>query len=414
MTEENASTGIRLFGFFAAALGGYPIYQHALADIYRRRMTMELSMTIALLAALLIGEFFTTLVIIFFVLLAEILESLTVDRGRMAIGSLLALLPNQVTVRVNGEMAEVTVDKLVAGSIVVIRPGARIPVDGDVIAGDSYVDQSTITGESIPIEKTTGCSVYAGTFNQSGILEIRTKGVGRDTAFGRIIDTVEKAEQARAPIQKIADRLAGYLVYFAIACAILTFYFSRDARATISVVIVAGACGVAAGTPLAILGAIGTAAREGIIIKGGIPLQLLAGVNTVVLDKTGTITSGRPKVIAIHPARGVTERMVLEAAALAERKSEHTLGSAVIRKADEEGIPAREPERFQYLPGRGIVCSGDGGEIVVGNRPFLESRGINVGTGEQASTASSEIHVAENGRFLGTILLADTVRPEAA
>src|SRR5262249_51425034 len=155
-------------------------------------------------------------------------------------------------------------------------------------------------------------NVYAGTINQSGVLEVRAEGIGRDTAFGKIINAVEAAEKSRAPIQKTADRLAGYLVYFAIGCAALTFILSHNVRATISVVIVAGACGIAAGTPLAILGAIGQAAKRGAIVKGGLYLELLSAVDTVVLDKTGTLTFGNPEVTAIEPVPGVTAKSVLE------------------------------------------------------------------------------------------------------
>src|SRR5581483_6064943 len=161
--------------------------------------------------------------------------------------------------------------------------GSRIPVDGEVVAGNSFVDQSTITGESLPVEKIAGTSVYAGTINQSGSLEVRTTGIGKDTAFGKIINAVEEAEKSRAPIQRTADRLAGYLVYFALGCAVLTFIMTRDLRSTISVIIVAGACGIAAGTPLAILGGIGQTARRGLIVKGGLYLETLWAVDTVVL-----------------------------------------------------------------------------------------------------------------------------------
>ncbi|HTB75607.1 MAG TPA: HAD-IC family P-type ATPase, partial [Polyangiaceae bacterium] len=158
---------------------------------------------------------------------------------------------------------------LAVGDVVVIKPGGRLPVDGVVESGHSFVDQSAITGESLPTEKVPGASVFAGTINQSGALEVRTTGIGRDTTFAKIVDAVEQAQESRAPIQKTADRLSGYLVYFALGAAVLTFVVTRDARSTISVIIVAGACGIAAGTPLAILGAVGRAARQGAIVKGG-------------------------------------------------------------------------------------------------------------------------------------------------
>src|SRR6202011_2356821 len=190
---------------------------------------------------------------------------------------------------------EVPAENLRLSDTVVVKPGGRIPVDGVVLGGRSFVEQAAITGEAMPVEKLSGDPVYAGTINQTGALEVRADKLGRDTTFGKIIEAVERAEKSRAPIQKTADRLAGYLVYFAIGCAVLTFLVTRDVKSTISVVIVAGACGIAAGTPLAILGAIGRAARQGAIIKGGIYLEALGTIDTVVLDKTGTLTFGKPE-----------------------------------------------------------------------------------------------------------------------
>jgi len=398
----------------ATLIGGYPIFKEALANIVARRMTMELSMTIALAAALAIGEFFTALMIAFFVLVAEVLEGLTVGRGRRAIKDLLDLLPARAVVRREGSTQEIEVAEIKGGDVVVVKPGCRLPVDGEVVAGSSFVDQSAITGESMPVEKLPGASVYAGTINQSGVLEVRTTDIGRDTAFGKIIEAVERAEKSRAPIQKTADRLAGYLVYFAIGCAILTFLGTRNMRSTISVVIVAGACGIAAGTPLAILGAIGRAARQGAIIKGGLYLEILGTVDTVVLDKTGTLTLGNPIVADVCPCPGVTPDAVLEAAALAERLSEHPLAKAILEKAAEMSLAVTEPERFEYVPGKGIVCWLGGEQVVVGNRGFLEQHRIDTGALAAAPDHSSVVHVARGGRPLGSLDITDALRPESA
>lgn len=294
---------------------------------------MELSMMIALLAALAIGEFFTALVITFFVLVAEVLEGLTVGRGRSAIRHLVGLLPTNALVRREGSWQDVETTALLSGDMVLVKPGARIPVDGSVIAGHSFVDQATITGESMPAEKAAGARVYAGSINQSGALEVQANRLGRDTKFGRIIDAVERAEKSRAPIQGIADRLAGYLVYFAMGAAGLTFLPTHNVRSTISAIIVAGACGIAAGTPLAILGAIGRSAQLGAIIKGGIYLESLARIDTVLLDKTGTLTYGTPELAEVRPASGIEMRALLEAAATAEICSDHPVARAILRKA---------------------------------------------------------------------------------
>lgn len=404
---------VSVIGLVGALIGIYPILKEAGENVLERRMTMELSMTIAIVAALAIGQFFTALVIIVFVLIAEVLEGLTVRRGRTAIKELLNLLPREVTIRRNGRTEQISTENIRLGETVEVKPGERVPVDGEVVGGNSFVDQATITGESLPVEKLPGSVVYAGTVNQSGALDIRVTGIGRETAFGRILKAVEEAERSRAPIQKTADRLAGYLVWFALGCALLTFLITRNLTSTISVIIVAGACGIAAGTPLAILGGIGRSARAGAIVKGGLYLELLGSIDTVVFDKTGTLTVGNPEVTAIVPANDHTEREVLELASIAEQRSEHPLGKAIVRKAAEAQIQARTPEKFDYVPGKGIHCSSDGLEILVGNKALLESYKVSLNGNEGGANQSSMILVARNGSYVGAVSIADTLRPEA-
>ena len=399
-------------GVICTLVGGFPIFHEAYENIVQRRMTMELSMAIAVVAALAIREIFTALVITLFVLVAEILEGLTVGRGRTAIRHLVGLLPTTAIVRRNESWQDVETKEIAAGEIVLVKPGTRIPVDGVVAGGHSFVDQATITGESMPAEKSKGASVYAGTINQSGALEIRVDRMGRDTTFGKIIDAVERAEKSRAPIQGIADRLAGYLVYFALGAAALTFLVTHNVRSTISVVIVAGACGIAAGTPLAILGGIGRSAQLGSIIKGGLYLESLATIDTILLDKTGTLTYGTPEVANVRPVEGVPVASLLQAAVTAESRSEHPVAKAILKKASNTGISGEEPEKFDYTPGKGIVAVCRGMEIIVGNRRFLEGHGIALST-DAVSKTDSEIFVAREGKFLGTLLVADTLRPEA-
>ena len=399
-------------GVLCTLVGGFPIFHEAYENIVERRMTMELSMAIAIVAALAIREIFTALVITLFVLVAEILEGLTVGRGRTAIRHLVGLMPTTATVCRSGTWQDIETKEIAVGEIVLVKPGTRIPVDGVVAGGHSFVDQATITGESMPTEKSKGASVYAGTINQSGALEIRVHRMGRDTTFGKIIDAVERAEKSRAPIQGIADRLAGYLVYFALGAAALTFLITHNMRSTISVVIVAGACGIAAGTPLAILGAIGRSAQLGSIIKGGLYLESLATIDTILLDKTGTLTYGSPEVVDIRPAEGITDASLLQAALIAESRSEHPVGKAVLKKASAMGIAMEEPEKFEYTPGKGIVAARDGVEIIVGNRLFLRGHQVPLPDGTTTQT-DSEIFVAREGKFLGTLVVADMLRPEA-
>jgi Cu+-exporting ATPase len=406
---------VSVVGLVGLAIGGWPIFSEAAGNLAARRMTMELSMSIAVIAAAAISEFFTALVITLFVLVAEVLEDMTVSRGRRAISDLLELLPQSVSVRKNGAVAQAATGELAAGDVVLVAPGERVPVDGTVIGGHSFIDQAHITGESAPVEKSAGAIVYAGTINQSGALEIRVERIGRDTSYGKIIEAVERAEKSRAPVQRLADRLAGYLVYFALGAAALTFLITRDARSTISVVIVAGACGVAAGTPLAILGGIGRSARLGAIIKGGLFLETLGRVDTIVLDKTGTLTFGRPEVTAVRAVAGVSEGEVLDTAAAVELRSEHPLGKAVVAHAKATGRTLEEAEDFTYRPGRGVSARLGGNRVLIGNHFLLNDNGIALPEDwrQPAASPTSDIYVAKGGRLLGMVSLSDTVRVEA-
>lgn len=407
-------SAVSIIGIAGLAVGGWPIFKEAFENLLAKRMTMELSMSIAIVAAAAISEFFTALIITVFVLVAEVLEGMTVSRGRRAIRDLLDVLPRAVSVRRAGGVTEIAADMLAVGDAVLVNPGGRIPVDGTVIAGHAFVDQAGITGESLPVEKSTDSPVFAGSINQSGALEIRAERIGRDTSYGKIIEAVERAERSRAPVQRLADRLAGYLVYFALGAAVLTYLLTRDIRSTISVVIVAGACGIAAGTPLAILGAIGRAARHGAIIKGGAFLEQLGRVNTIVLDKTGTLTFGEPEVRLLRPVVGVETMTLLDAAASAELRSEHPLGKTILAYATTLQRSLQEPERFGYTPGRGIDATVGGERVLVGNLALMRDHGITVPTVALADhSEASEVYVARAGVVLGAIEIADGVRPEA-
>jgi heavy metal translocating P-type ATPase len=403
---------VSLLGITGVLFGGYPIFREAFENIRERRMTMELSMTIALLAALCIGEFFTALIITGFVLIAEVLEGLTVGRGRRAIGDLLDLLPHSAWIVQNGAIVEISVKELRVGDRVLIRPGTRIPIDGHIVSGNSSVEEAAITGEPLPQDKFPGNPVFAGTMNQAGAIEVAVENLGRDTTFGKIVDAVEQAEQTRAPIQRLADRLAGYLVYFALGSALITLLVTHNLRSTISVIIVAGACGIAAGTPLAILGAIGRAARQGAIVKGGAYLELLAKIDTVLLDKTGTLTYGKPRVIAVEPLPGFTEREVIEVAAIAERNSEHPLARAILAAAQQNQVAIAEPSYFEYVPGKGVRAGLHGHAILAGNPGWLNEAGIDVPALPQV--AGTQVFIARDLQLIGSVHIADQVRGEAA
>jgi Cd2+/Zn2+-exporting ATPase/Cu+-exporting ATPase len=405
--------------FATTLIGGYPIFEEAWENLRKRRMTMELSMTLALVAALCIGQFLTALVIAFFVLFAEMVEDYTVGSGRRAIQTLVDALPRQVRVRRGGEERELSTNEVVTGETIIIRPGERLPVDGVVIKGHSFVDQSSITGESLPVEKVEESTVFAGTINKDGVLEVTVEKIGRDTTFGKIIEIVEQAEKSRAPVQRIADRLAAGLVYFAFGAAAFTLIVTRNFTSTIAVIIVAGACGVAAGTPLAILAGIGSAARRGIITKGGLYLEQLSRIDTIVLDKTGTLTLGIPKVTAVRAINNATEDDVLQSAAIAEQHSEHPLGEAIVRCAHERNLPLREYSQLRYSPGKGIVCEEASTRIFVGTRALFEENGVPVPPDALSEVdggngaGKTVVLVGRDQKILGAVTLADQLRTEA-
>jgi Cd2+/Zn2+-exporting ATPase/Cu+-exporting ATPase len=269
------------------------------------------------------------------------------------------------------------------------------------------------------VEKVEQSKVFAGTINKDGVLEVTVEKIGRDTTFGKIVEIVERAEKSRAPVQRIADRLAAGLVYFAFGAAVLTLIVTRNITSTIAVIIVAGACGVAAGTPLAILAGIGSAARRGIITKGGLYLEQLSRIDTVVLDKTGTLTLGIPQVTAVRVLDDATENDVLQTAAIAEQHSEHPLGEAIVRCARGRDLPLREYSQLRYSPGKGIVVEESGTRILVGTRALLEENGVSVPTnalsdvGGHNGAGETVVLVGRDNRILGTVTLADQLRAEA-
>ncbi|TLX98170.1 MAG: cation-translocating P-type ATPase [Thaumarchaeota archaeon] len=406
----------------ATLLGGYPVYKETLRALRHGHVNMEVSMAVAIFASLIVRQFTVSAVITFFVLLSEYIETYAVDKGKQTISLLERSAPKLALVRREGEEVQVDPKSLVQNDVVIVRDGERVPVDGTIVVGSAFVNQSSITGESARLEKSAGDRVYAGSVNESGLIEVRTEKVGTETVFGKIIKLVEDAENRKAPIQKLSDRLASWLIEFAIGFAAFTFLVTRDVISTLSVVVVAGACGVAAGTPLAIVAIMGKAAKRGTIVKGGAYLEEMSRVDTVVIDKTGTLTFGDPVVTDIVGFDGFGEQEVLEYAAIAERYSNHPLARAILGKATESGIKLSEEvssASSSYIAGKGIVCQFNGGQIIVGNDILMAEKKVQFPRGreEQAlsggSKGRSTVLVAYHGKICGTISIADRVRGES-
>ena len=436
-------------GAAALLVGCWPLVVEAVGDLRERRMSMELSMLLAIVAAAAIGEWVTALAVTVFALCAEVLEDLSMDRGRDALTDLMSFLPQTARV-VTGphtdEVSEVPLDKVRPGQVIALSPGGRVPVDGVVRTGRADVDQSRITGEALPVQVGPGDRVPAGSITR-GALELEVERVGEDSSYGRIVAAVRHAQSSRAPVQRLADRLAARIVYLALAAALVTFLATRDARATISVIIVAGACGVAAGTPLAVLAAIARAARCGAFVKDGTHLEQLSAVDTAVLDKTGTLTVGAPRVVSVTPVESVAqpgagEAEILALAAAAEWNSEHPIGRAIRTEAAVRDLTVPVPDDVAYSPGAGVSARVDGRRITVGRREDQEGRdrartrpasddsndatdadgatdavsstASDVESDPEAPAATSVVEVRADGRLLGTIALADRLRQGAA
>ena len=431
-------------GAVVLAVGCWPLLVEATGDLRERRMSMELSMLLAIVAAAAIGEWVTALAVTVFALCAEVLEELSMDRGRDALTDLMSFLPQ--TARVVGApettesaesaeaaeasqspgVTEVPLDEVRPGQVIALSPGGRVPVDGVVRTGRADVDQSRITGEALPVQVGPGDRVPAGSITR-GALELEVERVGEESSYGRIVAAVRHAQSSRAPVQRLADRLAARIVYLALAAALVTFLVTRDVRATISVIIVAGACGVAAGTPLAVLAAIARAARCGAFVKDGTHLEQLSAVDTVVVDKTGTLTVGEPRVVSVRPPQAAPgEGEVLALAAAAEWNSEHPIGRAIYAEAAVRDLTVPMPGDVAYSPGAGVSAHVEGRRITVGrcrgqkNQPERDASdcddeaALSTESDPEAPSATSVVEVRADGQLLGTIALADRLRQGAA
>jgi Cd2+/Zn2+-exporting ATPase/Cu+-exporting ATPase len=400
-------------------IGGIPIFRDFYFSIRAKTITVDTPFTIAIIASLAIGEFLTAGVLVFWMLIGKIFDEFTTERARRAIKELIDLAPKTARIKRNGEEVEVDIEEILPDDIVIIRPGERIPVDGVVIAGQGSVDQSPITGESLPVEKRAGDEVFAGTINELGALQVKSIKVGEDTMLAKIIELVEEAESAKAPVQRVADRFAAYFTPAVLGAGVITYLLTGRIMTSLAVMVAACPCAVALAAPLAIVASFGRAAKKGIIIKGGIYLEALARINTIVMDKTGTITFGEPRVTDVLSLDKTDEREIIRLAASVEVLSEHPLASALVAEAKRLSLPVIEPEDFQTLPGMGVVAEINGEEVVLGNPRLLKERAISMLPEARLKAQSLEeqgktvMFLAQDSRVRGMIAVADVIRDEA-
>lgn len=358
-------------------IGGYPLFKESAYALRKGRVNMELSMVIAIVASLLLLQFLPAIVVTFFALLSEFVEGLIVTKGRKNIESLYRLAPRTAIVKDRaGHTFPASVDEVSVGDVIIVREGDIIPVDGRVISGVSAVNQATITGESIPVDKKIGDKVFAGTLNLTNQLEVLSEKKSSETTFAKIIHLIEVAEASKAPIQKLTDRMATRLIQFAIFLSIVTYLVTQNIVSTLSVIVVAGACGLAVGTPIALLATTGKFSKRGIVTKGGLQIETLSHAGTVVFDKTGTLTRGKLKVSQVVSLGGISPMKVLEYAASVEKNVNHPLAIAISEKAMAEGIMAPQCDSRiadTGVVGRGIIGLSRGTRIGVGNSEFAQA-----------------------------------------
>jgi len=399
-------------GWGLVALAGYPIFWQVVRATLRRQVISHTLMSLGVIAALAVGQWPTAVVIVFFMRVGDYAEHFTTERSRRAVKRLTALAPQTARVERSGAEAVIPISEIQVGAIVIVRPGESIPVDGEVIGGQATVNQAAITGESLPVEVSPGSHVFAATLAQLGSIRVRVTRVGADTTFGRVIAMVEEAEAHRAPVQRIADRFSAYFLPVVATLAGVTFLVSRNPLAAAAVLVVACSCSFALATPIAMLASIGAAASRGLLVKGGKYLELLSRADVLLIDKTGTITAGRPQITDIVALPGYSQDEVLTLAASAERYSEHPLAEAVRRMAEVKRLSLREPEHFEAVPGQGIRAEVEGVAVIIGNARMLPEGASLAVSRDLEAAGKTLLYVERAGKIIGLLAASDTLRPE--
>lgn len=423
-------------------VAGWPFYVDAYHNLKNRSANMSVLVATGTSAAylyslvsLFAGErlgihgfyFETSAILITLIILGKLLEAKAKGRTSEAIKRLMGLAPKTARVIRNGQVLDVPIEEVVVGDHVVVRPGEKIPVDGRVIEGHSTVDESMLTGESLPVEKSVGDEVIGATINKHGTFTFIATKVGRDTALAQIIRVVEEAQGSKAPIQRLADVVSGYFVPAVVGVALLTFFlwigltgdFTRALLNMTAVLVIACPCALGLATPTAIMVGTGVGAEQGVLFKGGEHLEKAHSLTAVVLDKTGTITQGKPQLTDVEPAGGFDRATLLALAAAAESRSEHPLAQAIVDGAKAREVTVTMPEEFEAIPGKGVRAKVGGRTVYLGTRKLLQEAGVELQSLEAAmerleKEGKTAMAVAVDGRPAGVLAVADTVKPHAA
>ncbi|PZX57005.1 Cd2+/Zn2+-exporting ATPase [Algoriphagus ratkowskyi] len=398
----------------AMAFGLYSLVKIAILDIVKdRKIGTELFISIAVVISVIGQEYLAGAVVLMIILIAEYIASASGERARQSIKELIGSVPNTAILKKDGKEQTVNIKDLKVGDIVLVRAGEKIPVDGIVIEGSGSVNQAPITGESVPQEKEAGSDVFAGTIIELGALDIQMTKAGTDTVFSRIITLVEEAESQQAPIEKLTDKVASYLIPVVFIFVGAVYFFTRDVKLVIALLIFTSPAELGLATPLVTIAAIARAAREGILVKGGRFLEELAKVTTIVFDKTGTLTIGSPSVNLISVINDdYTEEEVLQMAAVADRRSSHPLAKAILDFAKEKNIVFGEPSQFDVIKGRGVSALFESKKLLLGNKVFMLENDIAVSE-KISNETNTAIFLAIDNILAGIIYISDSIRPGA-
>ena len=383
------------------------------------KISSALLISMAMIAAILIGDLFAAGEVAFIMEIGALLEDMTTARARKGLKKLIALAPQTGRVIRNGKETVIPASEIQKGNILRILPGETIPVDGVIISGETSVDQSVMTGESLPVDKAAGDEVFSGTQNRFGSVDIEATKVGEDSSLQKLIRMVENADKNQAPTQRIADKWASWLVPVALLIAVVAGIVTKDIVRAVTVLVVFCPCALVLATPTAIMGAIGQATKHGVIIKSGEALEKMGKVDTVAFDKTGTLTYGRLEVSDIIPTSEIEETELLKLAASAESRSEHPLGKAITEKAKNDGLELYDSDEFRMTAGKGVRAGIGGKTYLLGNEKFLNENGVilddaaSYALDSLRAVGKASVIVSCEEKVLGIIALFDTVRPES-
>jgi len=404
-----------------AIAAGAPIAREAATKLQMRQFSIALLVVLASIGAILIGEAWEAAVVTVLYVLGGWLESRTLARTRSALRELVDAMPRTARVRRGDDIAEVSAYEVARGDVVVVRPGDLVPVDGEVVAGSASLDTSSVTGESMPMEAGVGAKVTSGSVSLGGYLEIRAEQVGADTTFSRLIYLVAEAGEQKPKVQRTLDRFAQWYTPSVIGASVLVYLISRDMHLALTFLVIACPGALVAAAPVAMIAGLGSSARRGVLIKGGERLERIAGIDTVAFDKTGTLTLGRPRVVAVEAFEGSSPAQVLAAAASAELRSEHHLASAILARAEADGVDPLPARDWDLRPGQGVVAVTDESQqAAVGNTALMNALGVVASPEQLAAVESREAQgetvawVSLAGRAIGLIGIADEPRPDAA